>query len=211
MQPPLIKKRRYGRRPPITLVNTEPSKTAAPVDRQATEIPYNAKIAPVMVDDPYALAGDQTKIVAVRSIRTDPLGAMHARHQIDEAQFSAGRYWQWIYERSSVGAIQAVDTSKEPVDGGSFPELITDGQMLALKKLRKAAEALGSRDAKLIEDVLGHGIFLADVARSHGHGTENGIAGWRFIFQRALDVLAVEFNFANRLGRRVTQQHFDKG
>jgi len=202
METPRVKKRRYGRRPPITLANTEPSKAAAPVDRKATEIPYNAKIAPVEVDDPYALAGERTKIVAVRSIRTDPLGAMHARHQIDEAQFQAGRYWQWIYERSSVGAVQAVDTSKEPVDGGSFPEPMTDGQMLAQNKLRKAAKALGQRDAKLIEDVLGHGMFIAKAAEARGHGTENGIAGWRFIFQRALDVLAVEFNFANRLGRR---------
>jgi hypothetical protein len=203
MRRPITKKRRYGRRPPITLANVEPSQMTEPVDRQATEIPLNAKVAPIEVDDPYAPAGQRAKIVALRSIRTDPLGDMHARRQIDEAQFTAGRYWQWMYERSCVGPVCAVDTSKEPVDGGSFPEPLTDGQMLALRRIRSAAATLGQRDARLVEDVLGHGMFIADAARARGFHSESAIAGWRFIFQRSLDVLAVEFNFANKLGRRI--------
>lgn len=194
------RQRRYGRRPPITLAG--PPIEATP-DRRATEIPLNAKVAPIEIDDPYAASVGTTKIIALRSIRSDPLGNMHARHQIDDAQFAAGRYWQWLYERSSVGSVQAVDTSKEPVDGGGFPEILTDGQRLAMRKLRHAAVALGLHDAWLIERVLGDGLSVADAAGMRGDISDSSIAAWRFNFGRALDTLAVEFDFANRLGRRV--------
>jgi hypothetical protein len=45
-------------------------------DRRSHDLPLNAEVAPVEVDDPLALEpGD--KIVALRSIRNDPLGRLH--------------------------------------------------------------------------------------------------------------------------------------
>jgi hypothetical protein len=59
-------------------------------DRRSQDLPYNAEVAAIEVDDPLALEpGD--KIVALRSIRNDPLGRLHSHRQIDQAQFRGGR------------------------------------------------------------------------------------------------------------------------
>jgi hypothetical protein len=53
-------------------------------DRRTRDLPRNAEVAAVEVDDPFGLEpGD--KIVTLRSIRNDPLGRLHTHRQIDEA------------------------------------------------------------------------------------------------------------------------------
>src|SRR5262249_24286419 len=119
----------------------------------------------VVIDDPFGIAEDlklepaarggriapgapewvspgQPKIGVFQSTRSDPLGWMYSHHRVDHAAYLAGREWQTLYERSSVGTVQAVDTTKEPVDGGRFPELITDNLSRAIRRLRSAAVAL---------------------------------------------------------------------
>jgi len=65
--------------------------TAATVhDRRATELPRGAIVGTVEVDDPYARG---ERISAHVSLRDDPLGALWARHQIDDAKYVAGRHW----------------------------------------------------------------------------------------------------------------------
>jgi hypothetical protein len=59
-------------------------------DRRAQDLPLNAQVAAVEIDDPLALEPGE-KIVALRSIRNDPLGRLHSHHQIDEAQYRGGR------------------------------------------------------------------------------------------------------------------------
>jgi hypothetical protein len=55
-------------------------------DRRSQDLPRNAEVAAVEVDDPLGLEpGD--KIVTLRSIRNDPLARLHSHHQIDEAQY----------------------------------------------------------------------------------------------------------------------------
>ncbi len=84
-------------------------------DRRAQELPLNAEVAIVEVEDPYALqAGD--KIVALRSIRNDPLGRLHSHRQIDDSQYQAGRAFQNDWERAERWP-KAVDPSRESVDG----------------------------------------------------------------------------------------------
>jgi hypothetical protein len=54
-------------------------------DRRARDLPLNAEVAAVEVDDPLGLEpGD--RIVALRSTRGDPLAKLHTHRQIDEAQ-----------------------------------------------------------------------------------------------------------------------------
>jgi hypothetical protein len=62
-------------------------------DRRSADRPRNAEIATVEVDDPLALEPGE-KIVALRSIRNDPLARLHSRGQIDEAQYQGGRAFQ---------------------------------------------------------------------------------------------------------------------
>lgn len=186
--------RRLHRKKTVTLAQVH--------DRKAQEIPMNAKIAVMEVDDPYSTGGSTERISVVRSIRDDPLGHMHARRQIDDAQYSAGRHWQRLHERANVGGVQSVDTTKEPVDGGRFPDLLSDGQRKALDGLRSAKQALGTFGLQIIEDVLARRMFIYQIAATYegtdekGKVTERQISNWSFVFRKYLEVLAVEFGYA---------------
>ena len=75
---------------------TLPSLTNTAIhDRRATELPKGAIVGVVTVDDPYARG---ERISTVANLRDDPLGALWARHQIDDAKYVAGRHWQRLYE-----------------------------------------------------------------------------------------------------------------
>src|SRR3974390_2897019 len=87
-------------------------------DRRAELLPFrDTETAVEVVDDPYGPG----KIDVVRSVRDDPLAGLRARRFIDEAQFVAGRHWQQCWEDSEIGQVRAIDTTKEPVDGGKGP------------------------------------------------------------------------------------------
>src|ERR1035438_8618520 len=86
-------------------------------DRGSRALPRNAEVAAVEVDDPLALEPGE-KIVTLRSIRNDPLARLHSHRQIDEAQYQGGRAFQDDWEKAERGP-QAVDPSREYVDGGS--------------------------------------------------------------------------------------------
>ncbi len=62
-------------------------------DHRTQDLPYNAEVAAMEVDDPLALERGE-KIVALRSIRNDPLGRLHAHRQIDDTQYRSGRIFQ---------------------------------------------------------------------------------------------------------------------
>src|SRR3972149_3352384 len=81
-------------------------------DRRGMDLPINAQVAPIPVDDPYGTETGE-KIVVFRSLRDDPIGAMHARNQVDQAQYAAARHWQRCYEAGEISGAQAIDTTKE--------------------------------------------------------------------------------------------------
>ena len=94
----------------------KPYNPAKAHDRRSRDLPRNAEVAAVEVDDPLALEpGD--KIVTLRSIRNDPLGRLHSHRQIDEAQYQGGRAFQDDWEKAERGP-HAVDPTREYVDGG---------------------------------------------------------------------------------------------
>ena len=80
-------------------------------DRRSQDLPRNAEVAAVEVDDPLALEPGE-KIVTLRSIRNDPLGRLHSHRQIDEAQYQGGRAFQDDWEKAERGP-QAVDPTRE--------------------------------------------------------------------------------------------------
>jgi hypothetical protein len=93
-------------------------------DRRSRDLLRNAEVAAIEVDDPLGLdPGD--KIVTLRSIRNDPLARLHTHRQIDEAQYQGGRAFQDDWEKAERGS-QAVDPSREYVDGGQQREPITE-------------------------------------------------------------------------------------
>ena len=71
----------------------KPYNPAKAHDRRSQDLPPNAEVAAVEVDNPLALEPGE-KIVALRSIRNDPLARLHSHRQIDEAQYQGGRAFQ---------------------------------------------------------------------------------------------------------------------
>ncbi|MDB5514009.1 MAG: hypothetical protein JWQ17_767, partial [Tardiphaga sp.] len=71
-------------------------------DRISHDLPRNAEVSPVEVDDPYE---DGSKIVVLRSTRNDPLADMKSKGQIDDCDYVAGRHWEAAYEKAEIGGI----------------------------------------------------------------------------------------------------------
>lgn len=164
-------------------------------DRRAQDLLRNARVAVAEVDDPYEQGA---KIIAMRSVRKDPLADMHARKQISDCEFETGRHWERAYEASEIGGVGAMDPSKEAVDGGRIPEVLTDRQIQAIKELKLAREALGHQGNYLIIQVLGTKMTLEDTARqAHwGHATEAQYKYVRRRFHECLGTLSVLFGYA---------------
>ena len=135
-------------------------------DRRSQDLPYNAEVAAIEVDDPLALEpGD--KIVALRSIRNDPLGRLHSHRQIDQAQFRGGRAFQHDWEKAERGP-RAVDTTREYVDGGERREPITEAQRRAVLRLNRIERELGADGSVLVHEVLILGMTMDQVGQRRG-------------------------------------------
>ncbi len=172
-------------------------------DRRSQNLPLNAEVATVEVDDPLALEPGE-KIVALRSIRNDPLGRLHSHRQIDEAQYQGGRAFQNDWEKAERGP-QAVDPSREYVDGVRGREPITEAQRSAVVRLNRVLRELGADGSALVHDVLVKGMTMQQVGERRGLRTQR----WKDYFARrfgeCLDRLALIYGFAtaNQTGSRL--------
>jgi hypothetical protein len=163
-------------------------------DRRSRDLPRNAEVAAIEVDDPLGLdPGD--KIVTLRSIRNDPLARLHTHRQIDEAQYQGGRAFQDDWEKAERGP-QAVDPTREYVDGGHRREPITERQRKAVLRLNRAEHELGADGSALVHEVLVLGMTMEQI------GERRGVHGQRWIdyfarrFKECLDRLALMYGFA---------------
>jgi hypothetical protein len=163
-------------------------------DRRSRDLLRNADVAAVEVDDPLGLdPGD--KIVTLRSLRNDPLGRMHSHHQIDEAQYQGGRAFQNDWEKAERGP-QAVDPSREYVDGGQFREPTTEGQRKAVLRLNRVERELGADGSALVHEILILGMTMEQI------GERRGVRGQRWLdyfarrLRECLDRLALVYGFA---------------
>ncbi len=169
--------------------------SSAPHDRRTSDLLRNAQVAPVEVADPYATEPGET-IIVMRSLRDDPLAAMHAAGQVDQCQYIAGRHWQKALELSEVGSVKAIDPSKEAVDGGQLADPISEPQKRAIKDLARAARALGMEGEAIIRDVLGAGLTIAKAADRRGLKDDVGRRYLGKRFREGLDTLAFQFGYS---------------
>ncbi|MCA1429489.1 MULTISPECIES: hypothetical protein [Bradyrhizobium] len=173
-------------------------KLAQIYDRRSREVPFNAEIAEVEVDNPLAL-GSGEKILAIRSVRGDPLGRLHAHHQIDEAQYRGGRAFQNDWERAERGP-QAVDTTREYVDGTGTREVVTESQRQAVLRLNRIERELGTDGAALVHDVLVLGLTMDQVGQRRAVRTQRWNDYFARRFRECLDRLALIYGFATETG-----------
>jgi hypothetical protein len=169
----------------------DPSKA---YDRRAQDLPLNAEVAPVEVDDPLGLEPGE-KIIALRSMRGDPLAKLHTHHQIDEAQFRGGRAFQSDWEKAERGP-RAIDPTRERVDGGQTREPITEGQRRAVVRLNRIEHELGADGTTLIHEVLILGMTMHQVGERRGLSTQRWKDYFARRFQECLDRLALVYGFA---------------
>src|SRR3569832_1235540 len=127
-------------------------------DRKARDLPLNAKVAEGEIDDPLGLEPGE-KIVALRSLRNDPLGRLHSHHQIDEAQYRGGRAFQDDWEKAERGP-RAVDPTREYVDGGQTRDPITERQRRAVLRLKRVKHKHGADNNELVHEVLVLGLTM---------------------------------------------------
>jgi hypothetical protein len=163
-------------------------------DRRAQDLRRNAEVAPVEVDDPFATEPGE-KIVALRSTRDDPLAKLHTHRQIDEAQFRGGRAFQNDWEKAERGP-QAIDLTRERVDGGQAREPITEGQRRAVVRLNRIEHELGADGTALVHDVLVLGMTMQQVGDRRGLTTQRWKDYLARRFQECLDRLALFYGFA---------------
>jgi hypothetical protein len=163
-------------------------------DRRSHDLPRNAEVASVDVDDPFGLEpGD--KIVALRSIRSDPLGRLHSHRQIDNVQYQAGRAFQDDWERAERGP-QAVDPGRDYVDGAHAREPITEGQREAVLRLNRAERDLGADGSALVHDVLVRGMTMEQIGERRCLQTQRWKDYFSRRFRECLDRLALLYGLA---------------
>ena len=163
-------------------------------DQRSRDLPRNAEVAPVEVDNPFGLEPGE-KIVAPRSIRNDPLGRLHSHRQIDEVQYRAGRAFQDDWERAERGP-QAVDPGREYVDGAQAREPITEDQRTAVLRLNRAERDLGADGSALVHDVLVRGMTMEQVGERRCLHTQRWKDYLSRRFRECLDRLALVYGFA---------------
>jgi hypothetical protein len=167
-------------------------------DRRSRDLPRHAEVAEVEVDDPMALNPGE-KIVALRSIRNDPLGRLHSHRQIDDAQFQGGRAFQNDWEKAERGP-QAVDPTREYVDGVRVREPVTDAQRNAVLRLNRAERELGADGAALVHDVLIKGMTMEQVGQRRELRSQRWNDYFSRRFRECLDRLALIYGFATKPG-----------
>jgi hypothetical protein len=172
----------------------KPHDPARAHDRRSRDLLRNADVAAVEIDNPLALDPGE-KIVALRSIRNDPLARLHSHRQIDEGQYQGGRAFQNDWERAERGP-RAVDPTREYVDGGQMREPITEGQRKAVLRLNRAERELGADGSALVHDVLVHGLTMQQIGEKRGLRSQR----WKDYFSRrfceCLDRLALIYGFS---------------
>jgi hypothetical protein len=173
-------------------------------DRRSREVPFNAEVAEVEIDNPLGLDPGE-KIVAIRSIRGDPLGRLHAHHQIDDAQYRGGRAFQNDWERAERGP-QAVDTTREYVDGTGTREPVTESQRQAVLRLNRIERELGTDGSALVYDVLVLGLSMDQIGERRAVRTQRWIDYFARRFRECLDRLALIYGFATETGTKRADQ-----
>ena len=178
----MLKKRKTEPTPPIH-------------DRRSTDLLANAMAIPVVVDDPLEPGA---KLVVMRSIRDDILAAMLSRGEIDQAKFDAGREYQKNAEVAEIGNVQAIDPSKEAVDGGGWCDVLSNAQANAVRALGEARRVLTPVNDDLIRSVL-----VGRASFTKLGGSERAATRLKERFFMGLEILAALWGKTNRRVREL--------
>lgn len=141
-----------------------------------------------MISDPLE-PGQQYE--ATVNVRESSIDHMHSRGRIDNAQNEAGQRFRKLWERAAVGRNQAMDTTKENVDGGGFIDPISDELVKASIELNRVMNRLGPVGSKLLIAVVGEGTRIEDAAKdwSRAGGVVRGDRAEGYVTGRMIEAL----------------------
>jgi len=182
--------------------------------------PAGPDTAAAVIDDPYGPPSDapatghlgewtpapRPRIVVVRSYRHDPLGRMHARHQLTEPEYRAGRAYQELAEAAcgSGGRTASFWASMLGGNGktsgaGQIP--ITDTMLRAALRMRGVDSHLRRRYGAEGLAVV-HGVLMLhrDVGRL---GAEDNARFGGMLFRACLGEIAILLGQATKRPRNL--------
>jgi hypothetical protein len=144
-------------------------------------------------------------MTVVRALRSDPIGRMFARHQVDSCQYNAARCYQELVDTATIGSVRSVDLEKTRVSGVIAADPLTPGRQRAMAQLRiaeqRVANRFGLEGLSVTRAVLSDRQSVEQTARARGASSPREMSFWTGLFRRCLDVLAAAFGFATSTRR----------
>lgn len=141
-----------------------------------------------MVSDPLEPGQRYSAVVNVRESSIDH---MASRGRINTAQSEAGQRFRKLWEMAAVGRNQAMDPSKEFVDGGAAMDPISDGLVKASLELAKILRVAGPVGSSLLISLVGEGKRIEDTAKdwSKAGGAVKGERAEGYVTARMIEAL----------------------
>lgn len=125
-------------------------------------------------------------MTVIRALRDDPVGRMHSRRQIDEAQFKGARAYQQVIDQAQLGTLRSTDLTKTRVSGGLQPDPLPDRRRKAMERLRAVEQRLayryGAEGLGLTRAVLCGCLSVEATARQRGAETDREVWFWSCSF-----------------------------
>jgi hypothetical protein len=134
---------------------------------------------------------------AVVNVRESSIDHMASRGRINTAQSEAGQRFRKLWEMAAVGRNQAMDPSKEFVDGGAAMDPISDKLVKASVELAKILRVAGPVGSQLLISLVGEGKRIEDTAKdwSRAGGAVKGERAEGYVTGRLIEALDDLVNF----------------
>lgn len=201
-----------GKRSKLKAPKEQPVKRGVTHDRRAIQLPAHAEIAAIDIPDPYQIVDGvervehngivewvvppSDKITVIKSFKRDPVGRMHARKQIGDAEYDAACALQKLHDQAQLGLIKAMDPAKDYVDGGILPDPLTALQAKARARIKSVETRIGKSHGtwgiSILNAVLIDKWPVESAARARGAVTRRQIEYWVGLFHQCLYSLGLE-------------------
>lgn len=131
------------------------------------------------------------RYAAVVNVRESSIDHMASRGRINTAQSEAGQRFRRLWEKAAVGRNQAMDPSKEFVDGGGATDPISDDLVKAAAELAKIMRVAGPIGSQLLISIVGEGNRIEDTAKgwSKSGGAVKGERAEGYVTGRMIEAL----------------------
>jgi hypothetical protein len=91
------------------------------------------------------------------NVRESAIEHLASHKRINSAQAVAGDRFRRLWEQAAIGAVKAIDPTKDAVDGGAAGDLITDVMLAASEELKRALQAIGPIGSRVLISVIEEG------------------------------------------------------